>query len=271
MVFMKLSWEDVCDVFEESAIWENGHDMYWYRLMWALMEYKHMNEYSNEIEKMRIYSRVFAIIKIYTDFIEECFNDDDDELLYVMETYSSDIFEYLYNDSDVHEIFTILNKELGTKRTFYSMFITCIEFENDTDTDDMETEWDELIKLGMMCLGNISDADQEALCSGRYTNDDLYNEYDEEYDEENDDEYEEYDEEYSGYDEEENEDNDEEDDEEDENSLRFEWEDFSEDYYDTFEEYIKVLATSTMSMINNLTPEKAAGYLYLANNMKSEI
>ena len=89
---MKLSWEDVCDVFEESAIWENGHDMYWYRLMWALMEYKHMNEYSNEIEKMRIYSRVFAIIKIYTDFIEECFNDDDDELLCVIESYSSDIF-----------------------------------------------------------------------------------------------------------------------------------------------------------------------------------
>lgn len=271
---MKLGWEDVCDVFEESSIWENGHDMYWYRLMWALMEYKHMNEYSNEIEKMRIFSRVFAIIKIYTDFIEECFNDDDDELLYVIGNYSSEIFEYLYNDADVHEIFTILNNELGTKRTFYSMFITCIEFENDSDTDDMENEWNELIKLGMMCLGNTTSSEYESLCNDKqdyYA----YNEYDEDYnyeDEDEDENYEEeYDEEYNGYDQEEDDESYQEDDEEDENSLRFEWEDFSEDYYDTFEEYIRVLAGSTMSTLNNLTPEKAAGYLYLANNMKNEI
>ncbi len=259
---MKLSWEDVCDVFEESAIWENGHDMYWYRLMWSLIEYKHMNEYSNEIEKMRIYSRVFAIIKIYTDFIEECFNDDDEELLYVMETYSSEIFEYLYNDADVHEIFAILNKELGTKRTFYSMFITCIEFENDSDTDKMETEWDELIKLGMSCVENM---DSAALYNNQQNNDEDEDE-DEEYEEYDGDEddSEEYEDDYDEYEEDQDSD-------EDDNSLRFEWEDFSEDYYDTFEEYIRVLANSTMSMINNLTPEKAAGYLYLAKNMKNEI
>ena len=44
----------------------------------------------------------------------------------------------------------------------------------------------------------------------------------------------------------------------------------SEDYYETFNEYLKVLATSSMSLLRNITPEKAAAYLYLAGNMYNE-
>ena len=51
MVFMKMTWEDIYDVFDGASLWENGHDMYWYRLMWGLMEYKHMNEYETTEEK----------------------------------------------------------------------------------------------------------------------------------------------------------------------------------------------------------------------------
>ena len=41
----------------------------------------------------------------------------------------------------------------------------------------------------------------------------------------------------------------------------------SEDYYCSFETYLEVLATSSMSIINECTPEKLAGYIYLSRNM----
>ena len=45
-------------------------------------------------------------------------------------------------------------------------------------------------------------------------------------------------------------------------------EECSEDFYYSFDSYLKVLATSTMSLVNDFTPEKAAGYIYIARNMK---
>ena len=41
----------------------------------------------------------------------------------------------------------------------------------------------------------------------------------------------------------------------------------SEDYYNSFETYLEVLATSSMSILNECTPDKLAGYIYLSRNM----
>jgi hypothetical protein len=59
---MKLCWEDVCDIFEDAALWENGHDIYWYKLMWGLMDYRGMNVYNSESDVKNVFSRAFAII-----------------------------------------------------------------------------------------------------------------------------------------------------------------------------------------------------------------
>ncbi|MBQ9981526.1 MAG: hypothetical protein IJP18_03065 [Oscillospiraceae bacterium] len=231
---MKMTWEDIYDVFDGASLWENGHDMYWYRLMWGLMEYKHMNEYETTEEKVKVYSRAFSIIRIYMEFIGLCFEDDDDDFVEAISDYSSDVFEYLYDEDDIKEIFSILNKELGTRRTFYSMFITCIEF-----------------RRGSAYFFDDEDDESYEECE--------YNEYDENFDDDydEDEEYEEDDEYY--YDEYE------EDDEEDDEEIEY-----SEDYYTSFNEYLKVLATSSMSLLRNITPEKAAAYLYLAGNMRNE-
>lgn len=233
MVFMKITWEDIYDVFDGASLWENGHDMYWYRLMWGLMEYKHMNEYETTEEKVKVYSRAFSIIRIYMEFIGLCFEDDDDDFVEAISDYSSDVFEYLYDEEDIKEIFSILNKELGTRRTFYSMFITCIEFRRGSAYFFDDEEDDE-------------DDDEEYECYG----------YEEDYDDEDED----YDDEYECYYEDE-----EDDDYYDEDEIEC-----SEDYYETFNEYLKVLATSSMSLLRNITPEKAAAYLYLAGNMYNE-
>lgn len=224
---MKLVWEDVYDIFDDVSLWENGHDMYWYRLMWGLMEYRNMNVYSTEADRVKVISRAFAIIRIYREFISRCF--DDDEIDEVFKSASCDVFEFLYNDEDVHDIFIALQEELGALRTFYSMFITCIEFrdgqisyvdEDDEITDDIES------------LDEYDDFDYES----EYDGEDYYEE-----------------DEYS---------------EPDESEFVIP-ENCSEDFYYSFDSYLKVLATSSMSLVKDFTPEKIAGYVYIARNMKN--
>lgn len=227
---MKLNWDDVKDIFDSAALWENGHDMYWYRLMWGLMDYRGLNVYSNDEEVKTVFSRAFAIISIYHEFINICFDDDED----IAEAFSSSeyaysIMRYLFNEKDVKDIFKALYEELGLVRTFYSIFITCVEFRD----------------------GKISYVEDEDYEDEPYGYDSEYNyEFDEdelyesalmfrEYCSEND--YYEEDEEYP--------------------------DDPSEDYYCSFETYLEVLATSSMSIINECTPEKLAGYIYLSRNM----
>ena len=227
---MKLNWDDVKDIFESAALWENGHDMYWYRLMWGLVEYRGLNVYSNDEEVKTVFSRVFAIISIYHEFINICFDDDED----IAEAFSSSeyaysIMRYLFNEKDVKDIFKALNEELGLVRTFYSIFITCVEFRD----------------------GKISYVEDEELDNAPCGYDSEYN-----YDFDEDELYEsalmfrEYCSENEYYDEDE----------------EFP-DDPSEDYYNSFETYLEVLATSSMSILNECTPDKLAGYIYLSRNM----
>ena len=221
---MKLRWEDVYDIFDDAALWENGHDMYWYRLMWGLMEYRNMNEYDSDSDRVKVISRAFAIIKIYTDFIRKCF--DDLEFEEIIDSYTGGVFECMYDASDVREIFSALHEELGTKRTFYSMFITCVEFRNGQISyeDEYEDEYEEY------------EYQEQS---------DYFDETDENYSECEEDYY--FEEDDDGYP-----------------------EDCSEDYYTSFESYLNVLATSSMSLLDDFTSEKAAGYIYLAKNMMNK-
>ncbi len=227
---MKLNWDDVKDIFESAALWENGHDMYWYRLMWGLMEYRGLNVYSNDEEVKTVFSRVFAIISIYHEFINICFDDDED----IAEAFSSSeyaysIMRYLFNEKDVKDIFKALNEELGLVRTFYSIFITCVEFRDgkisyveDEEYDDAPCGYDSEYNYDF----DEDELYESALMFREYCSENEYYDEDEEFPD-----------------------------------------DPSEDYYNSFETYLEVLATSSMSILNECTPDKLAGYIYLSRNM----
>ena len=227
---MKLNWDDVKDIFESAALWENGHDMYWYRLMWGLMEYRGLNVYSNDEEVKTVFSRVFAIISIYHEFINICFDDDED----IAEAFSSSeyaysIMRYLFNEKDVKDIFKALNEELGLVRTFYSIFITCVEFRDGKISYVEDEEFDNA-PCGYDSEYNYDFDEDElyesALMFREYCSENEYYDEDEEFPD-----------------------------------------DPSEDYYNSFETYLEVLATSSMSILNECTPDKLAGYIYLSRNM----
>ena len=227
---MKLNWDDVKDIFESAALWENGHDMYWYRLMWGLMEYRGLNVYSNDEEVKTVFSRVFAIISIYHEFINICFDDDED----IAEAFSSSeyaysIMRYLFYEKDVKDIFKALNEELGLVRTFYSIFITCVEFRDgkisyveDEEYDDAPCGYDSEYNYDF----DEDELYESALMFREYCSENEYFDEEEEYPD-----------------------------------------DPSEDYYNSFETYLEVLATSSMSILNECTPDKLAGYIYLSRNM----
>lgn len=227
---MKLKWDDVKDLFDSAALWENGHDMYWYRLMWGLMEYRGLNVYSNDEEVKKVFSRVFAIISIYHEFINICFDDDED----IAEAFSSSeyaysIMRYLFNEEDVKDIFKALNEELGLVRTFYSIFITCVEFRDGKISYVEDEEFDNA-PCGYDSEYNYDFDEDElyesALMFREYCSENEYYDEDEEFPD-----------------------------------------DPSEDYYNSFETYLEVLATSSMSILNECTPDKLAGYIYLSRNM----
>ena len=227
---MKLNWDDVKDIFESAALWENGHDIYWYRLMWGLVEYRGLNVYSNDEEVKTVFSRVFAIISIYHEFINICFDDDED----IAEAFSSSeyaysIMRYLFNEKDVKDIFKALNEELGLVRTFYSIFITCVEFRDgkisyveDEEYDDAPCGYDSEYNYDF----DEDELYESALMFREYCSENEYFDEEEEYPD-----------------------------------------DPSEDYYNSFETYLEVLATSSMSILNECTPDKLAGYIYLSRNM----
>lgn len=221
MMLMKLTWDDVYDIFDEVSLWENGHDMYWYRLMWELMDYRKMNIYTEEYEKSSVLSKAFAIISIYRNFINTCFNGDE-EIEFALNAceLNSDIMAFLYNESDVQAVFSALKEELGTLRTFYCLFITCLEFRDGQISYSDNTDGSYIQESDYFCEENDDYSEETLLHSDEYT-------YGEDIPEI-----------------------------------------CSEDYYYSFESYLKVLAASSMSIIYDFSPEKIAGYRYLAQNMK---
>ena len=242
---MKLNWDDVKDIFESAALWENGHDMYWYRLMWGLMEYRGLNVYSNDEEVKIIISLYLlscthcAILSKYDSltitseeviFESKDFDDDED----IAEAFSSSeyaysIMRYLFNEKDVKDIFKALNEELGLVRTFYSIFITCVEFRDGKISYVEDEEFDNA-PCGYDSEYNYDFDEDElyesALMFREYCSENEYFDEEEEYPD-----------------------------------------DPSEDYYNSFETYLEVLATSSMSILNECTPDKLAGYIYLSRNM----
>ncbi|WP_044974023.1 hypothetical protein [Ruminococcus sp. HUN007] len=230
---MKLKWDDIRDIFESAGIWENGHDMYWYRLMWGLMDYRGLNVYDSEEDVKYVFSKAFAIISIYHEFINICFDGDED----ITEYFSSgdnvySIMRYLYSEKDIKDIFRALNEELGLVRTFYSIFITCVEFRDGkisytNDNDEYEDFAGGLFSALAPEYGINYDFDSEEI---RET-DDFYE------DSLSDNETDDYP------------------------------ENPSEDYYNSFETYLNVLAASSMSILRDCSPEKLAGYIYLSRNM----
>lgn len=134
---MKISWGDISIIFEDAALWENGHDLYWYRFMWNLMNYKGLNQYNTSEEKSIVISRAYSIISVYQEFISSCFgNDDEEEFQEIIQDCISEYSLFQDNIQNKSDIFSALKNELGTSRTFYSMFVTCIEFDNYFDDED---------------------------------------------------------------------------------------------------------------------------------------
>jgi len=133
---MKLTWSDVKPYFEEQTIWVDKNEMHWYQYIWNLLDEANLTICNSLTEKLAVYNKIYAVVKIYTDFCEVAFGETADFSLYLDELNDDEVKQAVYNelieDSDsIKTVFEILGIKLGREKTFYSLWIT-------TCSDDLE-------------------------------------------------------------------------------------------------------------------------------------
>ncbi|MCL2190308.1 MAG: hypothetical protein FWC16_14885 [Defluviitaleaceae bacterium] len=126
---MKLMWQDVNKFFAEKKIWVSGLEMYWYQYTWYLLEEANLTIYNSLSEKLAVYNRMYAIVKIYADFCEAAFDEYSDVDVYFEELADDRDEQNIYNDliqddDSMRTIFDILKTKLGQEGVFYSLWIT---------------------------------------------------------------------------------------------------------------------------------------------------
>jgi len=158
---MNLAWNDVKRYFEEEPTWSNEHDLYWYQYVWQLLDENNLTVCNSLVEKLSVYSRIYAMISIYKEFCSAAFEESPEFLSYLItddvskiveeevdDEEEQDIYKDIYNklieDSEtMRTIFDILQAKLGITETYCSLWTTCdpVELRNvDEDGDELETE-----------------------------------------------------------------------------------------------------------------------------------
>jgi hypothetical protein len=138
---MKLKWNDVKPFFEDNKVWANGLEMYWYQLVWQLLDENNLTNFHSLVEKLAVYSRLNAIIRIYNEFYCAVSGESGDFCVY-FDAMSADeekqgIYEELIKDGDTMQtIFTVLKTTLGREKTYCALWVTC----HDEDLEESQID-----------------------------------------------------------------------------------------------------------------------------------
>ena len=149
---MKLAWNDVKPYFEEQTVWVNNQDIYWYQYVWQLLDENNLTVCNSLVEKLAVYSRVYATVKIYREFCSVAFGENPYFDLYLDKLTSDeekqDIYDKLIEDSGTMQtIFDLLKEKLGREITYYSMWITCCSEDFEIEFSTYENYSDALSEI----------------------------------------------------------------------------------------------------------------------------
>ena len=126
---MKLKWNDVKPHFEGQKVWICGLEMYWYQYVWCLLEEANLTICNSLAERLAVYNRIYAIVKIYADFCDKAFDEYSDVDIHfdelTMDEENQIVYNDLIHDSDsIQTVFDILKTRLKHEGIFYSLWIT---------------------------------------------------------------------------------------------------------------------------------------------------
>ena len=149
---MKLSWDEVKPYFEDNLVWTNGFALHWYRYVWEFVENSGLNTYYSRVEKLAVYSRIYAVILMYMEFCDagfECGSEFELDIdLEVENDEDYTVYRNLVEDSSaIHSITDVISKHLNATEIFIGMWITCCQEEIETDNEPMPTYEDYLALL----------------------------------------------------------------------------------------------------------------------------
>jgi len=129
---MKLTWDCVKPHFEKDLVWVDAFEMHWYQYIWSILDEANLTICNSLAEKIAVYGRMFAIVRIYKEFCGYAFDEHSDfEIFFdeVAEDENSeeirDKISELIEDFDfVYTIFEVLSERLGRNATYYSLWLT---------------------------------------------------------------------------------------------------------------------------------------------------
>jgi hypothetical protein len=133
---MKLTWNDTEKYFTNHTVWVDETAIYWYQLMWQLLEENNYTIFNSRVEKLVVHSRIYALIKIYREFCYACYDEnpefDDDLESLVEDNEDGDYYveekrhiyrELIEDESAEKTIFQLLKENLGREKTFASLWV----------------------------------------------------------------------------------------------------------------------------------------------------
>ena len=134
---MKLTWNDVKPYFEEVQTLTSGRDLYWYQYVWQLLSENKLTHYYSLAEKLVVYGRIYAAVKIYKEFCKLAFDESLEFDLYLEgltdDRDRQDIYDDLIKSDDaMYTVFEVLQANVGLDKTFCSLWTTWEHEELDT-------------------------------------------------------------------------------------------------------------------------------------------
>jgi len=128
---MKLTWDEVKEYFEENYIFADGGEQHWYRYMWEFLGDNRLTEYYSLAEKIAVFGRVYALIKIYREFCEQAIEENADFDFYppnLVEEESGEVQEFvgglIKDGGAARSVFKIAKEKIGVDKFFASLWIT---------------------------------------------------------------------------------------------------------------------------------------------------
>lgn len=164
-----ISWDEVSDIFEElleGIGWSNDIKILWAEKAWIGIENKGLADFSNELERYKVYMRLFSIVVIYGEFCsiitEETFSPDFNDWVERMELSPlrigqmigssfepEEIDEYSLLETAISDLVNQTNREVlksvskefgGINLLFVGLWLTNEDFEDDFNNEDDKYE-----------------------------------------------------------------------------------------------------------------------------------
>lgn len=72
---MRVSFDDVRNIFDNYTVWAGGKAIHWYKKAWSLLDKGGLTTYQNDIEYTNVIIRAYTLTMVYMEFCQLAFDE----------------------------------------------------------------------------------------------------------------------------------------------------------------------------------------------------